>query len=386
MKIYQAVFGAFHHFELARELERRGHLAAIYSTWPWARLKREGLPRGKVQTFPWLHTPETVLNRFGLLPLAVSDWTGVQNALTFDEWTLKRIPADADALIAIAGAGLKTGRLVQQRGGQFICDRGSTHARWQERVVRGEYQRWGVDLPVSDMRDIVREEEIYATADALTVPSAFALRTYVEMGLPAEKLHVIPYGVRLEAFRPTREPDAGEFAVLFAGGAGLRKGIPYLLQAFALLQHPGKVLRIAGAVQPDLRRALQRLPKEHVEFLGNVPRARLVDLMSRSHALVLPSIEDGFGLVMAEALACGCPVIASTNTGAEELFSDGVEGFVVPICDSPAILERLQQLADDSALQQRMRAAALARVATLGGWADYGDRWERLLRQLTGKT
>ena len=66
MQIVQAVFGVFHHFELARELQRRGHLSTIYSTFPWRRLKREGLPREKVQTFPWLHVPEILLRQRGV--------------------------------------------------------------------------------------------------------------------------------------------------------------------------------------------------------------------------------------------------------------------------------------------------------------------------------
>ncbi len=72
-------------------------------------------------------------------------------------------------------------------------------------------------------------------------------------------------------------------------------------------------------------------------------------------------------------LACGCPVIASTNTGGEDLFTDGAEGFIVPIRSPDAIAQRLQQLADDPALQVTMRAAALRRVQALGGWDQYGQ-------------
>src|ERR1700722_19952781 len=64
VRVTQAVFGAFHHFELARELERRRHLDRIYSTWPWARLKREGLPHSKVETFPWFHMAQLLALRF----------------------------------------------------------------------------------------------------------------------------------------------------------------------------------------------------------------------------------------------------------------------------------------------------------------------------------
>ena len=385
MKVTQAVFGVFHHFELARELERRAHLQVVYSTWPWARLKREGLPRAKVETFPWFHTPQTVLERTGMLPRWLSDDIGVLNTLAFDEWTLRRI-GECDALIALAGAGLKTGQVVQQRGGTFICDRGSTHQRYQERIISEEYRRWGVNLTVSDIRDTVREEKIYDIADAITVGSSFARRSFLEEGVAADKLHVIPYGVRLEAFAPGADPSDDTFEVLFAGSLSLRKGVPYLLQGFRRLKHPAKRLRLVGAMEPSLKQVLHKLPQENVEFMGSLPRAQLVEWMRRSHVLVLPSIEDGFGLVMAEAMACGCPVISSTNTGGEDLYTDEEAGFIVPIRAAAAIADRMQQMADDRVLQHTMRAAALRQVQTIGGWNHYGDGWERLLLQLTSKS
>jgi starch synthase len=224
--------------------------------------------------------------------------------------------------------------------------------------------------------------KIYEQADAIAVPSTAAARSFAAMGVSAQKVHVIPYGVRLENFYPTAEPAPRRFEVLFAGAAGLRKGVPYLLQAFAALRHPHKRLRIAGAILPDLKAVLERLPREHVELLGVVSQDRLRDLMSVSHVLVLPSIEEGLALVQAQAMACGCPVICSTNTGGEDLFTDGVEGFVVPIRDPAALADRMQQLADDPGLQETMRAAALQRVRSIGGWSDYGDRWEQLLFRL----
>ncbi len=391
MRVAQAVFGVFHHFELARELERREHLDRVYSTWPWSRLKREGLSKEKVKTFPWLHVPQIALHRSPFDLPVLDDHLGYAAALTFDYWTnsqfernLRRGEVSPDVLIAISGAGLLTGRRLQERGGIFVCDRGSTHQRYQENIVMEEYRRWGVERQVSDERDTVREEAIYAQADAITVPSSVAARSFVEMGVPAAKVHTIPYGVRLENFHPVGEPPQDEFRVLFAGAAGLRKGIPYLLQAFSELSHPRKRLVIAGQMQEDLRDVLPKCPQEKVEFLGSVPQARLIELMSTSHALVLPSIEEGLALVQAQALACGCPVICSTNTGGEDLFSDGVEGFIVPIRDSGAIAARLQQLADDPLLQAKMRVAALARVQAIGGWAQYGDRWEQLLGELLG--
>jgi alpha-maltose-1-phosphate synthase len=382
MRISQAVFGVFHHFELARELERRGHLETVYSTWPWARLKREGLPREKVQTFPWIHTPEMLLRRVECLPAWLDDAMGYRNALMFDEWTNPRV-GTVDALIAISGAALKTGRALQQRGGIFICDRGSSHQAYQAEIVEDEFRRWGLDVRPTDPRDIAREEEIYEVADAVTIASSFSHRSFVARGVPAQKLHTIPYGVRLETFAKIADPVPDTFEVLFAGQVSLRKGVPYLLQAFAELKHPHKRLRFAGAISPEIRPLLARLPQHQVEFLGSVPQAQLAQKMSESHVLVLPSVEDGFGLVLSQALACGCPILASTNTGGDDLITDGVEGFIVPIRDPAALTARMQLLADDPALQQRMSEAALARVQHIGGWRQYGDQWETLLKKLT---
>jgi starch synthase len=389
MRVVQTVFGVFHHFELAHQLEQRRLLHKVYSTWSWTRLKREGIAREKVETYPWLHMAEYGAHAY--LPVGkhwVTDHLGYANALAFDRWTERRLAKElrrgvrVDALIALAGSSLSTGAMLQREGCVYICDRGSTHQRYQERLVREEYERWGLRYSLSDERDSAREDAIYEQADAITVPSSAALRSFLEMGVPAEKMHRIPYGVRLEKFKPTAEPPPDEFCVLFAGYAGLRKGVPYLLEAFAALQHPRKVLRIAGDIQDDLRGLMGRMPMDRVEMLGSLAQAEMASLMSRSHVLVLPSIEDGFGLVMSEAMACGCPVISSVNTGGEDLFTDGVEGFIVPIRDVNALRDKMQELADDPERQKQMREAALERVRLLGGWSDYGDRWQALLERL----
>ncbi len=387
MQIVQAVFGVFHHFELAQQLRARGHLRKIYSSWPWARVKREGLPRELVGTFPYFQGTDYMLARAlqgkGLYPPAVSMRMNRWNALRFDTYTRRVIPA-CDAFIGISGAGLLTGQLVQARGGKFVCDRGSTHQIFQERMLREEYARWGVPLEPETPHIGIREEKIYELADAITVPSSVAARSFVQMGVAAEKVKVIPYGVRLDRFRKVAEAPVGSFEVLFAGQVSLRKGIPYLLEAFARLRHPRKRLTVVGGVQDHLKAVLAKLPTEHVVFVGAVPQVELIEHMSRSHVMMLPSVEEGLALVQAQAMACECPVIATEATGAADLFTDGVEGFIVKDRDVDALAARLQLLADDPALRNRMAAAAKLRVEKVGGWEEYGARWEELLYRLTG--
>ena len=389
MRIVQAVFGVFHHFELAQQLHRRGHLQRIYSTWPWARLKREGLPHSLVRTYPLLHTSEYLLSRLRLAPPGLRSRLAAWNALAFDRWTNLKIEREqCDALIAISGAALLTGRRVQQQGGTFICDRGSTHQRYQDAIMREEHKRWRVPAPFPKPHILLREEAIYAQADAITVPSSVARRSFIETGVAPEKVHVIPYGVRLDKFTPAAssrdalDPDA--FHVLFAGGVSLRKGIPYLLESFAQLRHPRKQLTVVGHIAGEVRDLLSRLPTASVTFTGSLPQTKLAAIMAGSHVLVLPSVEEGLALVQGQAMACGCPVIATVATGAEDLFTDGMEGFIVPDRDVVALAERMQQLADDRPLRDALGRAALERVKNLGGWDTYGERWEALLHRLTG--
>ena len=389
MQVIQAVYGVFHHFELAHQLRRRGHLKRIYSTWPWTRLKREGLPHSLVRTFPPVHTADYLLRRTRFYSPALDDRFNRWNSDSFDAYLRARIEP-CDAFIAISGAGRTSGPLVQSRGGKFICDRGSTHQRFQTGLMAEEHRRWSVPWTPPPAHIVEREEAIYAAADAITVPSTVAQRSFVQMGFAPERVHVIPYGVRLDRFQPPSMtpddpgPDPNQFNVLFAGQISLRKGIPYLLHAFAAVRHPRKHLTVVGDIQPDIRAILPTLPTENVSFPGTMPQSELAAGMARSHVLALASVEEGLALVQGQALASGCPVVATVATGAEDLFTDGVEGFIVPDRDTAALTARLQQLADSPALRAQMSSAALARVQHLGGWDHYGELWDTLLHRLTG--
>jgi starch synthase len=381
MQVIQAANGTFHHFDLARELEARGVLKIIYSSFPWRRLAREGVSRDRVRTFPWVHTPLFLSARYWRMPRSLEDFLAYNDFLVFDRWISSQIE-DCDVFVGLSGSGLKTGPLVQRRGGKYVCDRGSSHIRFQDSILSEEYRRWGFPIQGCDTRMIDREEGEYAAADAITVPSEFVRRSFLEMGVPEAKLFKIPYGVRLDRFRPTVRPSPDIFEVLFAGTVSLRKGIPYLIEAFQKLKHPRKRLRLAGPIEPQAKVVLERLDLNNVELLGAMPQTKLAECMSSSHVMVLPSIEDGFGLVQAQAMACGCPVISSLHTGGEDLFQDGVEGFLVPIRSPEAIHGRLAALAADPGLQQRMSAAAQARVQSLGGWSDYGEKYTSFLEEL----
>jgi glycosyltransferase involved in cell wall biosynthesis len=170
--------------------------------------------------------------------------------------------------------------------------------------------------------------------------------------------------------------------VIYVGQITARKGIGYLLRAVEPLVKRRQVeLWLVGEIDPRIRRLLDQYASTF-EYKGVCPRGDLWRLYSQSSVLVLASVEEGLALVQAQAMACGVPVIATTNTGAEDLFTDGVEGFIVPIRSPEAIREKLQWMMDNSELHDQMARAALERVESLGGWDRYGECVESVYKEM----
>lgn len=375
MKIALSTIGKFHTFDLARELHNRGLLAGLATGYPRFKLKNEGIPENMIQTFPWVQAPYMGFPWKNRLPKSViQEWENI-SALTFSAWIGRNLP-HCDLYVGLSGSTVSAGRTAHRHGGRYICDRGSAHIRVQDQLLRDEYMLWDVPYFGIDPRAIAREEEEYCEADCITVPSNFAMRSFLEQGVATEKVRLLPYGVNLSRFQPVDKPVNGQFDVLFVGGMSLQKGVQYLVQAYKKVVHPKKSLTFVGAFNQDLITVLKSrgVWPADARVVGHMPQAELKNMMSRSHVMVLPSIQEGFGMVMAQSMACGCPVISSKNTGGDDLFTDGQEGYIVPIRDVGALAQSMQQLADDPVKNTEMGQLALARVRGLGGWRDYGDK------------
>ncbi len=372
MRVCISSVGRFHTFDLAREVARRGHLARLYTAYP--RWKVDCVAADRVSTFPWLMTPAMVANRLGFS--TIRDSLNFPTMITFDRWTAAHLEP-CDIFHCLSGFGVSSHRKARERSGAFtICDRGSSHILFQQAILEEEYERCGLKWGGIDPRVIERELAEYDYCDQIWVPSRFSFNSFVQHGVSPSKLVLNPYGVDLSTFQPMPKGD-DVFRVLFVGSISMRKGVGDLIEACASAGIPGENLRLVGACEPDGRALLERY-KDQFRLIGAIPRGQLATYYNEASVLVLPSVEEGLGLVMAQAMACGVPVIASTNTGGNDFFTDGVEGFIVPIRDPHAIAERVVRLREDLSLREKMSQAALARVRSIGGWNAYGERAEQI--------
>ncbi len=375
MKVALSTIGTFHTFDLARELYARDSLAAIFTGYPRFKLRNEVLPQELIHSFPFVHAPYMAFPWRSRVPAPlIWAWERL-DALSFGAFVAHKLPP-CDVYVGLSGSALAAGKRAKSRGARFVCDRGSSHIRTQNELHREEYDRWGINGKGVDPRVIEAEEAEYAEADRITVPSSFVYRTFIDRGVAPEKMRKLPYGVNLSRFEPVGTPPEERFDVLFVGAMSLRKGVPYLVQAFQKIDHPAKSLTFVGSIEHEVMEMLHRrkLWPANARALGHVPQTELKTLMSRSHVMVLPSIEEGLALVLAQTMACGCPVIATTNTGAEDIVTNGDEGLIVPIRDVDALADRMQFLADHPEERAVMGQKALAKVRGFGGWHAYGER------------
>lgn len=375
--------GRFHTFDLARQMERLGYLGRLYTGYP--KWKVDGLPREKVRAFPWLIGPVMLLGRWGLH--GIKERLNQLAIVSFDRWMAGRLEP-CDVFHCLSSFGLKSHQVAKQRYGALtVCDRGSSHILYQDEIQAEEYARWGLPYRPIDRCIVERELQEYDECDLIFVPSSFAYRSFLQKGVSKERVVKIPYGVDLRLFRPAPKEDA-VFRVIYVGAISLPKGIPYLLEALASLRLPNFELWLIGSMHPEARPFLAKHEGGY-RYLGVIPRAELYKSYSQGSVFVIASIQEGLALVQAQAMACGLPVIATANTGAEDLFTDGVEGFIVPIRSPEAIREKVLYLYEHPEVRDEMAKAALRRAQSLSGWDTYAEQaalcYRRALARRRGK-
>lgn len=180
--------------------------------------------------------------------------------------------------------------------------------------------------------------------DYVIAPSEFVADSFRKRGFPPERILYVPYVTDLENFRPLeRRPADRPLTLVNTGSLSLRKGTPYLLEAYAQVRKVVPEARllltrqISGSI-PSVLRKYRGLPIDWAETLD--PR-QLCQRLQSADVFILPSLEDGYARTVAEALACGLPVIVTPNTGASDLVEEGSTGSIVPICDAGAIAAKI---------------------------------------------
>lgn len=348
MRILIAVHGRFFAFDLARALLARGHDVTVLTNYPRWAAARFGLPAACVRS---------VVSHGVLARAAWRIRDRVPNA--YPEAWLHRLFGDRVAALAsrehwdvlLAWSGVAEEALGALGGARTLrlVLRGSTHVRTQSRILEEEMRRTGVALDRPSAWMIAREEREYAAADGIIVLSRFCRDSFRVHGYPSGRVQVLPLGVRTDVFRPSAETIqrrrarilAGEpIRVLNVGAFSLRKGmwdVPAIVQA---LDGRRLQFRFVGTVTPEARDVARAL-RGAATFLPPVPEQQLPLVYAEGDVFLLPTLEEGFPAVLAQAGAAGLPILTTPNGAGADAVRDGETGWVLPPRRPDAFAARL---------------------------------------------
>jgi glycosyltransferase involved in cell wall biosynthesis len=209
--------------------------------------------------------------------------------------------------------------------------------------------------------------------------SEFTRQSLIEAGVPADRIKLLPLGADVSQFTPVERSTEGKFRILFVGGVGQRKGIKYLLEAYRRIRSNQTELVIAGPL--NCSDAVLAPYRNEITLRGRLDQAAVVREMQSCHVLVLPSVFEGFGLVIPEAMATGMPVIASTHSVGPEMIREGIDGYVLAPDDVEGLAAKLDYLAT-----HRQEAAEMGRQAAQRAqefsWEKHAGRVAELIDEM----
>ena len=370
MEVAISVVRPFHVVKMANALRRHASHLAIWTTAP-RRFFRHLDNSVDIRLVP---APVELAARVFHLRLAPAAFQ--RGIVWWDRMVGLGMPREA-LVIGFATQSLHTGEAAHRRDSHFALDRACPHVDFQQNLIARESEKVGAAFTPEPAWFRDRQLAEYEVADTILVPSRYTARTFPEH--LQSKLLPAPLLGRAEAKGAIHYERNTPFTVGVLGGHPLRKGYLYLLEAWKRLALPdGRLLiRSSGdfSAYPRLQELLSSTP--NVEIIEYVPN--IAEFYARCDLFVLPSVDDGFGMALFEAMANGVPSIATRNCGASELLTDGVDGLVIDAADTSQLEAAISALYRDEERRQDVARAGLATAERISNSTLYEDALVRLL-------
>jgi glycosyltransferase involved in cell wall biosynthesis len=333
----------------------------------------EGIPSDRITTFPGFALQYWQRERRSRSVAEANEvylWAGQR----FCKLVASHGFEDATGVYVFESAGLEILQLAKRLGLKTVTEQSIAPREMTFRILADEYDSfpgWQAPMPNTEAIAVLigREREEWALSDVILCGSEFVARGVGECGGPQTRCAIVPYGVdsRFASDAPRLRRGA-RLRVLTVGEVGLRKGSQYVFEAAKKLGSSAE-FRMVGQIL--LREEVVRTLSEHLQLCGPIPRAEMQKQYEWADVFLLPSLCEGSATVVYEALSAGLPVICSFNTGS--VVCDGVEGYIVPIRNSDAIVEKLLHLANHPSVLSEMSANAIVRSKQFS-LAAYRDR------------
>ena len=368
MNVAISVVRPFHSVKMANSLRKSVDSVDIWTTAPRRYFHHLD---SSVRTH-LVPAPVEIAGRFVKLGPAAS-----QHGIAWWDRMVAAMMGRSDLVIAFATQALHAGQAAHKHGARFALDRACPHVDFQQKLVREEAEKTGARFTPEPSWFRERQLAEYETADVILVPSRYSGGSF-----PARlqsKLLLAPLLGRAQAKGAIRLERNTPFTVGVLGGHPLRKGYLYLLEAWRRLNLPDGRLLIRSSsdfsAYPKLAELLQQTP--NVEIIEYVPN--ITEFYQRCDLFVLPSMDDGFGMALFEAMANGVPAIATRNCGASELLTDGVDGRIIDAGSVDQLVAAISSLYENEEQRQAFAIAGRQTVERVSAANLYQDALLQLL-------
>jgi alpha-maltose-1-phosphate synthase len=302
----------------------------------------------------------------------------------FDGWVASRFASESDIFWGFQGSCLESLKAARAAGKTAVCEFATAHVTAAIRILSEEAEKhpeWAGTISNLNFPDWYRErlEQEPHQADVCIAASGFTQRSLEEVGIPPERIQLLPLAADVDQFQFAERRTDGPLKVLFVGGIGQRKGIKYLLEAVQQLNSAHVELSLLGPAPAD-DRPLKAFSKWYT-YLGRTDQAGVVRKMQQADVLVLPSVFEGFGLVIIEAMATGLPVITSTHSCGPEVIREAVDGFVLRPDDVDGLAQKIAWCAEHRTQLTEMGRSAHEQSKKFS-WDAHRERLKQLLIEI----
>jgi glycosyltransferase involved in cell wall biosynthesis len=267
--------------------------------------------------------------RFGLHPF-------------FDHWAVKRM-RPGDHVLSSYGYANACFKRARQNGGLTFLDGGNSHPANFWEILTEEHARWDCPYPPISHGQYKRSLEMMEDVSHVLSPSNFVSESFLSRGFREEQILRVFYSVDLTNFYPSGEdrPKDRPFTIVNTGGLSLRKGTPYMLEAFRLIQKriPNVRFLLTDSLTDSIKPIIARYSDLPIDWAPYLNERELGTRLRSADLFVLPSLEEGLVRTALQAMATGIPCILTKNTGANDYIQEGVNGSIVPIRDIDSIVD-----------------------------------------------
>lgn len=304
---------------------------------------------------------------------------------SFDKASIKYL-TNADILYCIKPVVPQTIRKAKSLGIQTMIQTATCHARFNKKIVDEEREKYGlpcIDTYCDESR-VKLMEEVYDTVDWIITWHDSIAKTYIDYGIPIEKIRVLNTLMGFKKPVKTERDSKGKLEVLYAAHTNLLKGLHYLLGAWENYQlYKIGHLTICGTIDTNTRKIIKRenWKLQNVDFVGPV---KTIPYYKKTDIVVLPSLSEGDSAVLREAMACGIPIIATENCGTKEIIKGFNAGMIVPVRDKKAIADAIITLHKNFKLRQHFGQNG-RKVAGQFTWENYSSKLLKNFEKLLNK-